>query len=36
MRKRYAKLIEEEIAQTVGSSEEVKTELAHLMTVIGR
>jgi RNA polymerase sigma-70 factor (ECF subfamily) len=35
MRKRYAKLIEEEIAQTVGSSEEVKTELAHLMTVIG-
>ena len=36
MRKRYGKLIEEEIAQTVNSPEEVKIELAHLMTVIGR
>jgi len=35
-RKRYGKLIEEEIAQTVNSREEVKAELAHLMAVIGR
>lgn len=35
MRKRYGKLIEEEIAQTVNSREEVKAELAHLMAVIG-
>ena len=35
MRKRYGKLIEEEIAQTVSSPDEVKAELAHLMTVIG-
>jgi len=35
MRKRYAKLIEAEIAHTVGSAEEVKAELVHLMTVIG-
>lgn len=35
MRKRYGKLIEEEIAQTVSSPEEVKAELAHLMAVIG-
>lgn len=36
MRKRYGKLIEEEIAQTVSSPEEVKTELEHLLAVIGR
>lgn len=36
MRKRYGKLIEEEIAQTVNSQDEVKNELAHLMAVIGR
>jgi DNA-directed RNA polymerase specialized sigma24 family protein len=35
MRKRYGKLIEDEIAQTVSTPEEVKTELAHLMSVIG-
>lgn len=35
MRKRYGKLIEDEIAQTVSSPEEVKAELAHLMAVIG-
>ena len=35
MRKRYGKCIEEEIAQTVSSPEEVKAELAHLMAVIG-
>ena len=35
MRKRYGKLIEEEIAQTVGSPGEVKAELEHLMAVIG-
>ena len=34
MRKRYGKLIEEEIAQTVSSPEEVKAELAHLMAVM--
>jgi RNA polymerase sigma-70 factor (ECF subfamily) len=36
MRKRYGKLIEEEIAQTVDGPGEVKAELDHLMTVIGR
>jgi DNA-directed RNA polymerase specialized sigma24 family protein len=36
MRKRYGKLIEEEIAQTVSTPAEVKAELAHLMKVIGR
>lgn len=36
MRKRYGKLIEAEIAHTVGSPEEVKAELAHLMKVVGR
>lgn len=36
MRKRYGALIEEEIAQTVDSPGEVKAELDHLMTVIGR
>ena len=36
MRKRYGKCIEEEIAQTVSDPEEVKAELAHLLTVIGR
>lgn len=36
MRKRYAKCIEEEIAQTVSCPEEVKAELEHLMNVIGR
>ena len=35
-RKRYAKLIEQEIAQTVQRPEEIKAELEHLMTVIGR
>jgi RNA polymerase sigma factor (sigma-70 family) len=35
MRKRYGKLIEEQITQTVNSREEVKAELAHLMAVIG-
>lgn len=36
MRKRYAKLIEAEIAQTVEDPTEVKAELEHLMNVIGR
>ncbi len=36
MRKRYGKLIEEEIAQTVDGPGEIKAELGHLMTVIGR
>lgn len=36
MRKRYGKCIEETIAQTVNEPAEVKTELAHLMAVIGR
>ena len=36
MRKRYAKLIEQEITQTVVDPAEVKAELAHLMTVIGK
>jgi RNA polymerase sigma-70 factor (ECF subfamily) len=36
MRKRYAKLIEGEIAQTVSDPAELKTELEHLMTAIGR
>ena len=35
MRKRYGKLIEEEIAQTVSDPEEVKAELAHLLAIIG-
>lgn len=35
VRKRYAKLIEQEIAQTVRHPDEVKAELAHLMAVIG-
>lgn len=35
MRKRYGKLIEAEIARTVSSPEELKAELAHLMSVIG-
>lgn len=36
MRKRYAKLIEEIIAQTVGDATEQKAELQHLMAVMGR
>ena len=36
MRKRYGKLVEEEIAQTVSDPEEIKGELAHLMAVVGR
>lgn len=36
MRKRYAKLIEEEVAATVTDLGEVKGELEHLMAVIGR
>jgi len=36
MRKRYGKLIEEEIAQTVDTPAEVKAELEHLMAVMGR
>lgn len=36
MRKRFGALIEEEIAQTVDDAGEVKAELDHLMTVIGR
>lgn len=36
MRKRYGRLIEEEVAQTVGNPGEVKAELDHLMTVVGR
>lgn len=36
MRKRFGALIEEEIAQTVDDACEVKAELDHLMTVIGR
>lgn len=35
MRKRYGKLIEDEIAQTVSSRAEVKAELEHLMSVVG-
>ena len=35
MRKRYGKIIEEEITQTVSTPAEVKAELAHLMEVIG-
>lgn len=35
MRKRYGKLIEGEIAQTVSGAEELKAELAHLMAVMG-
>lgn len=35
MRKRYAKCIEEEIAQTVSSPEQLKAELEHLMNVVG-
>ncbi|MBL9132866.1 MAG: hypothetical protein JNG86_16785 [Verrucomicrobiaceae bacterium] len=36
MRKRYGKLIEEEIAHTVSTPEEAKSELELLMAVIGR
>lgn len=36
MRKRYGALIEEVIAQTVDSPDELKGELAHLMKVVGR
>lgn len=36
MRKRYAKLIEAEIAQTIHDTAELKTELAHLMAAMGR
>jgi hypothetical protein len=36
MRKRYGKLIEEEIAQTVDGPAEQKAELDYLMAVIGR
>lgn len=36
MRKRYAKLIEAEIAQTVDNASEVKAELEYLMTVVGQ
>ncbi len=36
MRKRYGKLIEGEIAQTVHDAAELKTELAHLMAAMGR
>ncbi len=36
MRKRYARCIEEQIAQTVRTPNEAKAELAHLMEVIGR
>jgi RNA polymerase sigma factor (sigma-70 family) len=36
VRKRYARLIEHEIAQTVSSPAEVKAELEHLMAVVGR
>ena len=36
LRKRYAKLIEAEIAETVSDPQELKTELEHLMTTIGR
>ena len=35
MRKRYGKLIEDEIAQTVSDPDEIKAEVAHLMAVIG-
>lgn len=35
MRKRYGKLIEEEIAQTVSRPDEIKAELEHLMAVVG-
>lgn len=35
MRKRYGKLIEEEIAQTVSDPDDVEAELSHLMRVIG-
>lgn len=36
MRKRYGKLIEEEIAQTVSDPDEIEAELSHLMTAMGR
>ena len=36
MRKRYGKLIEAQIALTVDSPDDVKTELTHLMKVMGR
>ena len=36
MRKRYARLIEQIIAETVSDEAERKSELAHLMSVIGR
>jgi len=36
MRKRYAKLIEETIAQTVADAAEQKKELHHLMSIMGR
>ena len=36
LRKRYAKLIEVEIAQTVEGPEELKAELTHLMAAMGR
>jgi len=36
MRKRYARLIEAEIAQTVSDPAEQKAELVHLMAVVGR
>lgn len=36
MRKRYGKLIEAEIAHTVSDPSEVKSELEHLMEVIGK
>ena len=35
MRKRYGKLVEQAIAQTVSDPDQVKAELAHLMSVIG-
>ncbi len=35
MRKRYGKLIEEEIAQTVNDTREIRAELEHLMAVVG-
>ena len=36
MRKRYAKLIEQVIAETVSDASETRTELEHLMSVVGR
>ena len=35
MRKRYGKLVEQAIAHTVSDTDQIKAELAHLMSVMG-